>query len=262
MDLLPRAFLDVLQKPVLLNSKVKRIVQSEDGVTVSYQRGRQSSLTDLQADVVLVTTTTKAALFMDFVPSLSVPKMEALRTAHYIGLTKVFLTFSRRFWEDEGIQGGKGVTDRPSRFIHYPSHGFPGNRTVGVLLASYTWSDDTEVFSGSSDAEVKELVLRDLEGLHGRQLRALCTGVLVKRWSLDPFSLGGVALLSPYQHGSVRQLFRSEGRVHFAGEHTALPHGWIETSMKSAVRAAANIHGAAPRLARGPAQRRPGSAKA
>lgn len=251
MDLLPQAFLDVLHEPVLLNSKVKRIIQSDEGVTVSYQKGPQSSLTELQADAVVVTTTAKAALFIDFVPSLSIPKTEALRSAHYMGLTKVILTFSQRFWEKDGIRGGKSITDRPSRMIYYPSHGFPENQTVGVLLASYTWSDDSEIFRGSSDEDIKELVLRDLEQIHGRQVRALCTGVLVKKWDLDPFSLGGVTALTPYQPVEYsEELFRSEGRIHFAGEHTALPHAWMETAMKSAIRVAANINEAVLRRSR------------
>uniref|UniRef100_A0A4W6C7P6 Amine oxidase domain-containing protein n=1 Tax=Lates calcarifer TaxID=8187 RepID=A0A4W6C7P6_LATCA len=51
-DLLPKAFLSVLDGPILLNSKVKRISQSDKGVVVSYQEGQQSSLRDLHADVV------------------------------------------------------------------------------------------------------------------------------------------------------------------------------------------------------------------
>lgn len=246
MDLLPQALQAVLHGPVLLNSKVKRIVQSDEGVTVSYQREQQSPLTDLRADVVLVTTTAKAALFIDFVPSLSVQKMEALRSVHYMGLTKVILTFSERFWEKDGIHGGKSVTDRPSRFIYYPSHSFPENPTVGVLVASYTWSDDSAIFSGTSDEDIKEVVLSDLEQIHGRRLRALCTGVLVKKWELDPYSLGGVTAFTPYQPLEYyEELFRSESRIHFAGEHTALPHAWMETAMKSAIRAAININKAA-----------------
>uniref|UniRef100_H3CAZ1 Amine oxidase n=1 Tax=Tetraodon nigroviridis TaxID=99883 RepID=H3CAZ1_TETNG len=251
MDLLPRAFLNVLHEPVLLRSKVKRISQSDEGVTVSYQRGQESTLTHLQADAVVVTTTARAALFIDFVPSLSIKKKEALRAAHYMGLTKVFLTFSQRFWEKEGIRGGKSITDRPSRVIHYPSHSFPDNQTAGVLLASYTWSDDSETLAGASDEDVKDLLLRDLEQLHGRQVWALCTGVLVKRWQRDPFNLGGVAILTPYQPLQYSQhLSRSEGRIHFAGEHTAVPHAWMDTSMKSAVRVAANINRAALRRPR------------
>ncbi|KAG8005909.1 L-amino-acid oxidase, partial [Nibea albiflora] len=245
-DRLTEGFLAVLDVPILLNSPVKRISHSDKGVIVSYQTDRQSPLTDLHADVVLVTTTAKAALYMDFEPSLSIPKMHALRSVHYDSSTKIILTFKETFWERDGIRGGKSITDGPSRYIYYPSHSFPTNKTVGVLLASYTWSDDSLLFTGASDEELKELALRDLAKIHGERVRSLCTGVVVKRWRVDPYSLGAFALFTPYQHLEYsKELFRSEGRVHFAGEHTAFPHAWIETSMKSAIRAATNINTAA-----------------
>uniref|UniRef100_A0A671UUZ8 Amine oxidase n=1 Tax=Sparus aurata TaxID=8175 RepID=A0A671UUZ8_SPAAU len=242
-DLLTTAFLSVLDIPIFLNSKVKRISQSDKGVTVSYQTDQQSSLTDLHADFVLVTTTAKAALFIDFDPPLSIKKMEALRGVHYESSTKIILTFKNKFWEEDGIRGGKSITDGPSRYIYYPSHSFPENDKIGVLLASYTWSDDSLLFAGASDEDLKELALRDLVKIHGERVRELCTGVVVKKWSLDPYSLGAFALFTPYQHLEYsKELFRSEGRVHFAGEHTAFPHAWIETSMKSAIRAVMNIN--------------------
>ncbi|XP_005754382.1 L-amino-acid oxidase-like [Pundamilia nyererei] len=244
-DLLTKALKESLNATILLNSTVKRISHSDE-VTVSYQRGQQSNFTDLKADFVLVTTTAKAALFIDFDPPLSIKKMDALRSVHYDSSTKVLLTFKNRFWEDDGIRGGKSITDGPSRFIYYPSHSFPKNKTIGVLLASYTWSDNSLLFLGPNDEDLKELALRDLEKIHGKKVRDLCTGVIVKKWSLDPYSLGAFALFTPYQHLEyAAELFKSEGKVHFAGEHTAFPHAWIETSMKSAIRAAININNAA-----------------
>lgn len=199
-------------------------------------------MTTVCADAVLVTTTAKAVLFMDFDPPLSVKKMHALRGAHYESSTKIILTFSEKFWEKDGIRGGKSITDLPSRYIYYPSHSFPTNSTVGVLLASYTWSDDSILLQGASDEDLKELALRDLAKIHGEQVKSLCTGVVVKRWSMDPYSLGAFALFAPYQHVDYsKELFRHEGRVHFAGEHTAYPHAWMETAMKSAIRASKNI---------------------
>uniref|UniRef100_A0A8C9XJU3 Amine oxidase domain-containing protein n=1 Tax=Sander lucioperca TaxID=283035 RepID=A0A8C9XJU3_SANLU len=189
-DLLPKAFLN-----------------SNKGVVVSYQTGQQSSLTDLSADVVLVTTTAKAALFIDFDPPLSIRKMEALRAVHYDSSTKIILTFSE-------------------------NHSFSTNKTIGVLLASYTWSDESLPFLGLSDEDLKELALRDLAKIHGEYVKSLCTGVLVKRWSADPHSLGAFALFTPYQHLEYsEELFRREGRVHFAGEHTpgTLPGGLVFT---------------------------------
>ncbi|XP_028251431.1 L-amino-acid oxidase-like [Parambassis ranga] len=243
-DLLPKAFYAVLPHvPIQLNSAVKRISYSDKGVVVSYQSDHQSSLTDLPADAVLVTTTAKAALLMDFNPPLPTKKMEALRSVHYDSSTKILLTFKKKFWEEDGIRGGKSITDRPSRFIYYPSHTFPNNNTIGVLLASYTWSDDSLLFLGMSDDQLKDLALRDLAAIHGGHVRSLCTGVVVKKWSQDPYSLGAFALFTPYQRNEYAvELFKHEERVHFAGEHTAFPHAWIEASMKSAIRAAENIN--------------------
>uniref|UniRef100_A0A2K5TV90 Amine oxidase n=1 Tax=Macaca fascicularis TaxID=9541 RepID=A0A2K5TV90_MACFA len=77
-----------------------------------------------------------------------------------------------------------------------------------LLLASDTWSDAR---AGLSREEALRLALDDLwDG----------TGV-VKRWAEDPV---------PY------------GRIYFAGEHTAYPHGWVETAVKSALRAAIKIN--------------------
>ncbi|XP_033953773.1 L-amino-acid oxidase-like [Pseudochaenichthys georgianus] len=241
---LPQAFQRVLNATVLLNSKVKLINQTgSSNVTVTYQdRGNTGSLISMTADYVLVTTTAKAAIFIDFQPPLSRDKMEALRSIHYISSTKVVLSFRERFWEKEGIRGGKSVTDRPSRFIYYPSHSFPGT-AAGALLASYTFSDDSTLFQGMSEEDLMAVVLEDLVKIHGEDIRPLWTGGLVKKWGLDPYSLGAFALFRPYQRHYARELFQSEGRVHFAGEHTAAPHAWIETAMKSALRAAKNMNG-------------------
>lgn len=243
-DHLPRAFYQLLNATILLNSKVKVINQTGGGgVTVTYQDWRNSgSLNNLTADYALVTSTAKATLFINFQPPLSGDKMEALRSVHYASSTKVVLSFKQRFWETEGIRGGKSITDRPSRFIYYPSHSFPGT-AAGALLASYTCSDDSTLFQGMSEEELMAVVLEDLIQIHGEGIRDLCTGGMVKKWGLDPYSLGAFALFTPYQQGHyASELFQREGRVHFAGEHTATPHGWIETAMKSALRAAKNIN--------------------
>ncbi|KAF6720814.1 L-amino-acid oxidase [Oryzias melastigma] len=243
-DHLPRAFYQVLNATILLNLKVKSINQrGGDHVIVTFQdRQNRGSLSNLTVDYVLVTATAKATLFIDFQPPLSGNKMEALRSVHYASSTKVVLSFKERFWEKEGIRGGKSITDLPSRFIYYPSHSFPGT-AAGALLASYTCSDDSTLFQGMSDEELMVVVLEDLVRIHGQEIKPLWTGGLVKKWGLDPYSLGAFALFTPYQQGQYAQeLFRSEGRVHFAGEHTATPHGWIETAVKSALRAAKNIN--------------------
>ncbi|EHB16121.1 L-amino-acid oxidase [Heterocephalus glaber] len=98
-----------------------------------------------------------------------------------------------RFWERDGIHSGRSVTDRPSRFIYYPKHVFPNG--TGVILASYTLDYS-----------------------------------FVKNWGRDPHSMGGFTFFTPYQFVDyAKELSQPEGRVHFAGEHTALPHGALPT---------------------------------
>ncbi|XP_030633970.1 L-amino-acid oxidase-like [Chanos chanos] len=242
-DSLTQAFYKLLQCTILLNSKVKFISQAGDKVTITFQNQKNpSSLANVTADYVLVTATAKATLFIDFQPPLSSNKTEALRSVHYSSSTKVILSFNETFWECEGINGGRSITDLPSRFIYYPSHDFPGAKG-GVLLASYTWSDESAVFEGIDDHELMNLVLNDLVKIHGEYIRPLWTGGVVKKWSRDPYSLGAFTMFTPYQQTEyAKALFEKEGRIHFAGEHTARPHGWIETSMKSAIRAARNIN--------------------
>ncbi|XP_007568175.1 L-amino-acid oxidase-like [Poecilia formosa] len=244
-DLIPKALYETLKKDtVKVNSTVKKIYRFEtnDPVTVSYKSDQTDGLSNITADAVLVTASAKAALFIDYDPPLSTSKINALRSIHYGGSTKVVLTFSEKFWEKEGIYGGKSVTDRPSRFIYYPSHSFPKNKTIGVLLASYTWAEDSNLLLSLTNEDLKELVLKDLALIHGEHVKSLCTGILVKKWSLDPHSHGAFALFTPYEHLQYTQeLQKNEGRIYFAGEHIGFPHAWIETAMKSAIRAASNI---------------------
>lgn len=216
--------------------------QTPSNVTVMYHDWRKpSSLTKQTFDYALVTATAKATQFIDFDPPLSPKKMEALRSVHYASSTKVVLSFSQRFWESENILGGRSITDLPSRFIYYPSHPFP--KDGGALLASYTFSDEAAVFQGMSDEDLIERMLNDLVIIHGERIRQLCTGGVVKKWGLDPYSLGAFAIYTPYQHTDYTSaLSQNENRIYFAGEHTALPHGWIETAMKTSIRAVKTIN--------------------
>ncbi|NWI57805.1 OXLA oxidase, partial [Calyptomena viridis] len=243
-DQLPKAFHKALPNVVRFNCTVEKVMAKGDKVRVFYRAPDTLAPSAVTADYVLVTATAKATRHIRFVPPLSPAKAHALRSVHYASASKIALVCSERFWEKDGIRGGQSVTDRPSRFIYYPSHNFSGG--AGVLLASYTWTGDAEFFLPLTDEESVAAVLRDLADVHRlsrEYLQFTCDRAVVHKWQLDRHSQGAFAAFTPYQFVDYSQaLFGHEGRVHFAGEHTAQPHGWIDTAMKSAVRAAANIH--------------------
>ncbi|NWQ84886.1 OXLA oxidase, partial [Columbina picui] len=242
-DQLPKAFHKELGNVVRLNRAVKKIVVKDKKVQVFYQDPHMGTTGDITADYVLVTSSAKTTRHIQFEPALSISKTNALRSVRYASATKVALACSERFWEKDGIQAGQSITDRPSRFIYYLNH--TSNR-VGVLLASYTWSDDAEFFLPLTDAECLDVVFQDLAYIHNiskAYLKKTCNQSVIQKWQLDRHSLGAFASFTPYQFMDYSgDLFKNEGRLYFAGEHTAQPHGWIDASVKSAIRAARDLH--------------------
>ncbi|XP_042303364.1 L-amino-acid oxidase-like [Sceloporus undulatus] len=243
-DQLPNAFLQELRGIIRFNSRVEKIVRSDRKVRVFFRKLDKKALQWLTADYVLITATTKATRLIKFQPPLSHTKAHALRSFHYASSTKIALACTDRFWEKEGIRGGRSFTDHPSRVIYYPNHDFASG--LGVILVSYTWHDDADFFVPLSDEKCIDLVLDDLSEVHNISkdyLKSVCNRHVIQKWALDKFSMGAFASPTPYQFSHFfKALFQNEGRVYFAGEHTAHPHAWIDTAMKSAIRAASGIH--------------------
>ncbi|XP_063471030.1 L-amino-acid oxidase isoform X2 [Symphalangus syndactylus] len=239
-DLLPRALLSSLSGLVLLNAPVVAMTQGPHDVHVQIETSPPArNLKVLKADVVLLTASGPAVKRITFSPPLPRHMQEALRRLHYVPATKVFLSFRRPFWREEHIEGGHSNTDRPSRMIFYPPP-----REGALLLASYTWSDAAAAFAGLSREEALRLALDDVAALHGPVVRQLWDGTgVVKRWAEDPHSQGGFVVQPPALWQTEKDYWTVPyGRIYFAGEHTAYPHGWVETAVKSALRAAIKIN--------------------
>uniref|UniRef100_A0A452VJ95 Amine oxidase n=1 Tax=Ursus maritimus TaxID=29073 RepID=A0A452VJ95_URSMA len=254
-DQLPKALSATLKPGTIhLGSKVETVVRDGPKVQVSYRVGKPgSALRTLTSDFVIITASAKATRLITFKPPLSLDKREALRLVHYTSATKVILTCKEPFWERDGIRGGVSITDRPSRHIYYPSHSFPSGKSI--LLASYTVDDDSLFFTSMTHEQMEDVVLEDVAAVHQipkDELRRICPSSVAKRWSLDPLAMGAFAEFTPYQFIDYSQeLFKPEGRIHFAGEHTSMPHGWIDTAIKSGLQAARNIQAAVDKEATG-----------
>jgi monoamine oxidase len=174
--------------------------------------------------------------------SFSHNKRKAIRELHYATATKIGLQFKSRFWEEQGIQGGQTASDEPIRFSYYPSHGIGKNET-GIILASYTWEDDALPWDSLSEENQIQQALKYLAMVHGPQVYdEFITGSLFN-WALNPYSGGAFALFKPEQETDLGPFLSiPEGRVHFAGEHTSLPHRWIQGAIESGIRVAQEVN--------------------
>jgi monoamine oxidase len=198
---------------------------------------------EVQVHVMGVLTVPFTGLrFIEAEPLFSPLKRRAIRELAWDAATKVFLEFRERFWETrDGIYGGYTTTDRPNRFLYYPSHGL-GDAGGGVLLASYTWANEARGWDSLTPEQRVRYALDHVAAIHGECVRELFVGGTSHSWAQDDFSLGEAAMFQPGQLGELQLAIAApEGRVHFAGDHTTLRHAWIEGAIESGVRVAVEV---------------------
>jgi len=246
-------------------------------------RHKQVFTRKFYADYLVLTLPFAALRWVKVAEGLFEPrKRRAIEALHYDSATKVLLEFSRRFWEWDSDEwerhvgrkpkdfrghnrssGGHSIVDLPNRFVYYPSHrtvqtasagsNVDGFRTAikekrvcrgGVVLASYTFSDEANRWDSIADEERLRLALDGLVELYGPEIKQFYTGYgATKSWMSSSFSGGEAAVFTPGQIDLHPDIIEpaAQNRIHFAGEHASLKHAWIEGALESAIRAARAI---------------------
>jgi monoamine oxidase len=254
MDSLTDALTAQLKGIIRSNRRMTTLTQTARGVRVETtaesgtedgcRGGPQGPVETFDADYVIVTIPVTALRFCHFTPALSYPKRRAIMALHYDSATKVLLEFKTRFWEQGpgGFSGGGCVSDTPNRFTYFPSHvpESPG----GVVLASYTWSDEAMRWDSLTDDERYAFALDNMARMFGPRVYGEFTGHgATQSWTRNRYALGEAAIFTPGQLHEYHPATRTvEDRVHFAGEHTSLKPAWIEGSLESAARTALEVH--------------------
>jgi monoamine oxidase len=239
MDGLPNAFFAQLQPEVRFGANVFALDQDPDGVTVHYKT--ESGRFAARGDHVIVTVPFSVLRTIEVLKPFSSGKQRAIRQLNYHASTKILFQVRRRFWEDDdGIYGGGTVTELPVRRMNYPTPDPTTSR--GVLLASYTWGQDALQW-GAMDEETRlEEALDDVARIHPR-IREEYEGGASHAWYADRWARGAFAMFAPEQQTDLQaDIVKSEGRIHFAGEHCSLYHAWIQGALESGIRAAQTIH--------------------
>jgi monoamine oxidase len=215
------------------------VEQSPESVTVHYQTG--GGRAQVTGDYAILTVPFPVLRHVECLPAFSPAKQRAIRQLHYDASAKILFQCRRRFWEDDdGIFGGGTLTDLPIRVVFYPEHGRETGR--GVLLASYTWSEDAQRWGSLAPHDRIAQALENLAQIHP-QIRAEFEVGASKMWHDDEFAGGAFALFDPGQQTLLHQhIIAPEGRIHFAGEHASLAHAWIQGAIESGLRAAHEIN--------------------
>ncbi len=239
MDRLPFAFLPALRERIRFGARIIAIHQSETGVTFHYRT--RAGLFHETGDYAIVTLPFPVLRHVEVVPRFSRAKQRAIRQLYYDASAKVLVQCRRRFWEqDDGIFGGGTITDLPIRNLYYPEHGRETGR--GVLLASYTWSEDAQRWGSLPPDERISEAVENVALIHPQVKETFEVGAS-KVWHDDPYAGGAFALFDPGQQTLLHEhIVAPEGRVFFAGEHTSLNHAWIQGALESGLIAASRVH--------------------
>lgn len=242
MDRFVHAFLPELEGRIRYGARVIALDQTPDQAIVHYQTlaGRFQAT----GDDAIITTPFPVLRHVEVLKPFSRAKQRAIRQLHYDAAAKIFFQCRRRFWEtDDGIYGDGTVTDLPIRNLYYTDWGKETGR--GVLLASYTWSEDAQRWGSLTPRDRIEQALENVAVIHPQITAEFEVGTSYM-WHDDEFASGAFALFDPGQQTLLHDaIVAPEGRFHFAGEHASLYHAWIQGAIESGLRAAIEVHQAA-----------------
>jgi len=238
-DRLPHAFLPELKENIRFGAKMIAIDQSPTDVTIHYET-KAGKFTET-GDYAIITVPFPVLRHVEVLKPFTRSKQRAIRQLHYDASAKILFQCKRRFWEeDDGIFGGGTLTDLPIRNLYYPDHGRETGR--GIILASYTWSEDAQRWGSLKPDDRIIQALDDVAEIHPQITKEFEVGTSWM-WHDDEFAGGAFALFDPGQQTLLHEeIVKPDGRIHFAGEHTSLHHAWIQGAIESGLRAAIAIH--------------------
>ncbi|MYL35085.1 NAD(P)-binding protein [Pontibacillus yanchengensis] len=241
-DLLPHSFLSSLGENIYCGQKVEGIIQKEEGVVVTSRDLSSDQYHSLEGDYVITTLPFSVFQFVDIFPydTFSFKKWKAIREISYVDSVKIGLEFKHPFWKQLGI--GNVITDFPTRFSYIPSHKIEEGKP-GVMLGSYSWSENANLWSSQPEQERIRQALHGLSKIYGDVVYSEYLAGTTFSWNQNPFAAGAFTLYAPYQEQDLSEaVYVPQGKVHFAGEHASRFHGWVEGAIESGIRTAYEVN--------------------
>src|SRR5437773_157331 len=155
-DQLATALKRKVKKQFKKGSVVTRIEQNQTGVTVTYANG--DGIQTITADRVICTLPFPVLKEIDVSPSFSEEKRRAIHELKLTPVTRTYLQFRNRVWEQAGLSG-YGLSDLPIQNTYSPTFtqdGRPG------ILASYTGGQRALDLGAMSESDRQNFVLRQI----------------------------------------------------------------------------------------------------
>jgi len=237
-DLLASKLKKKVKKQFKKSSVVQRIEQNQNSVTVTYSNS--DGIQTITADRVICTLPFPVLKNIEISPGLPEDKQRAINELKLTPITRTYLQFRNRVWEQAGLSG-YGLSDLPIQNTYSPTLTQEGRHGI---LTSYAGGQRAFNLSAMSEGDRQSFVLRQMGNLFNGLDSQFESG-LSQIWHEDPWARGGFTYFEPGQMTTLLPVAqRAEGRIHFAGEHTSAWHGWMNGALESGNRAADEVNNA------------------
>jgi monoamine oxidase len=233
-DLLPHAFAVRLEDSLRYGSPVSAIGQDDRAAWVIAERGGERQR--LTADRVICAVPFSVARKLFEHARFRPDKQAQIMAQEYTPATKVFLQTRTDFWRREGLSGF-AYTDLPLDRLWASSH-----EKGRSLLIAYTEAESARRLDALTEADRVADVFASACKVFP-SLAEEFEGGISHSWGKNQWQQGAWA---QYNIGQIRNILlnaRSEGRIHFAGEHTSSWNGWMQGALESAHRVVREING-------------------
>jgi len=231
---IPEGMATGVKTDIHLNTKVVGIRHEKDHAEVHLESGQK-----LMAKRVIVTAPFSALRLIDMDAPVHPDQARAIRTLGYTNVTHLHYVPTRKFWEEDEMPPSMWTDGPSARFMalrNDPAN--PKDITSFIAFANDKVADHLDRLG---EQGANNFILNYLETIRPSTKGAL---KFVKFWSwqLDPFAGGAYAAWKPGQLSSFgKDMAKPAGRIHFAGEHTAIVARGMEGAMESGERAAFEV---------------------
>jgi len=231
---IPEGMATEVKTDIQFNSKVSGIRSEKDHAEVHLVDGQI-----LKAKRVIVTIPFSALRLMDIDAPLQIGQMQAIRTLGYTNVTHLSFVPKRKFWEEDGLPPSMWTDGPTARFMALRNN--PDSPKEITSFMAFANDRVANHLDRLGEAAATRYILDYLTRIRPSTKGAL---EMVKFWSwqLDPFAGGAYAAWKPGQLSTFgKGMSLPAGRIHFAGEHTAIAARGMEGAMESGERAAFEV---------------------
>ncbi len=231
---IPEAMGNAYTGDIRQNSPVKSISAAKDSVTITLDNDKV-----VKAKYVIITLPAYALRRVKIDPPLPALQQEGIDELGYTPNAQVHFTVKKNYWEEDGLPPSMWSDKLCGRFMALKND--VDNPEKVTSIVAYVNTNEALKLSKMSEKDAKAIVMKEAEEIRP-SLKGALEPVYYWKWSNNPYAGGAYAYWKPGQITKYADQFANpHGRIHFAGEHTAVYFRGMEGAMESGERAASEV---------------------